>query len=177
MIHRGLRDMMIERVGPEGWAELEQHLQVGPAEFISLNLYDDELTIRMIASAAAKLEIGTATMMRDFGRSWVQFAERGSFGSMLSFTGRTLGEFIGNLDRLHQAVIVAMPQARVPSFVLVEDHGQRMVVDYRSDRAGLEPFVVGLFEGLLDRFGLRGSVLEIGEVPGGARFEITIEGP
>lgn len=174
MIHRAVRDMAIDRIGAAGWAEVEAQMGIGPAEFISLSTYSDELTVALIACTAEKLGLDMGAMLREFGQAWVRFAQRGSFGSMMDFTGRTLGDFIANLDRMHQAVVVAMPEARVPSFALVEDTGSHLLVDYRSERSGLEAFVGGLLEGLLDRFGLAGSVREMGPVDGGTRFEVTL---
>lgn len=174
MIHRCLRDVAIERLGETGWAEITAKLNIGPAEMISLNLYSDELTVSLIGCLADQLGLDFPEMLRQFGQAWVRFAQRGSFAAIMDFTGRSLGEFIANLDRMHQAVVVAMPQARVPSFVLVEESAGHLLVDYRSERAGLESFVIGLFEGLLNHYQQAGSVHLLGHDAGAARFEIRL---
>ena len=57
--------------------------------------------------------------LRVFGRYWVRFAELSSFGPIMDFTGQDLVTFINNLDRMHRSVVLAMPDARVPSFELL----------------------------------------------------------
>ena len=90
----------------------------------------------------------------------------------MDFTGQDFPSFIANLDRMHLAVATAMPKAQVPSFSLIKNSPGRMEVEYRSDRAGLEKFVIGLFQGLLDRFQRQGTVNIIGVTNQATMFEI-----
>jgi guanylate cyclase soluble subunit beta len=96
--------------------------------------------------------------LRVFGRYWVRFAELSSFGPIMDFTGQDLVTFINNLDRMHRSVVLAMPDARVPSFTLLDETDGHLLVRYRSDRTGLETFVIGLLEGLMDRLNETGTV-------------------
>ena len=105
MIHQGIRAMVIDQLGEAEWYRLEQELGIGPAELISLSVYDDAMTIRILSGAAARLGQSVEACLVSFGRYWVKFAERGSYGHILNFTGRDLVGFIENLDRMHQAVL------------------------------------------------------------------------
>jgi guanylate cyclase soluble subunit beta len=67
-------------------------------------------------------------------------------------------EFLSNLDRMHATIQRVMPEIRTPSFEVIEASLERIDVLYRSARTGLEPFVGGLMEGLMHRFGHAGSV-------------------
>jgi len=78
--------------------------------------------------------------------------------SIMKFTGQNLASFITNLDRLHLAVGSAMPGARLPTFSTLENAPGHLVVEYRSDRVGMEPFVKGLLQGLMDRFDACGEI-------------------
>lgn len=158
MTHRALRQMMIDRLGPSAWAKVERETNTGPADLISLCVYDDSKTIALIAASAARLGLPVDEALRDFGRYWVRFAELSSFGPIMDFTGEDLVTFINNLDRMHRSVVLAMPDARVPSFSLLDETRERLLVRYRSDRTGLEYFVVGLLEGLMDRLNETGTV-------------------
>jgi len=51
-----------------------------------------------------------------------------------------------------------MPDADMPSFYVSRVEGRDLYIEYRSSRTGLEAFVKGLLEGLLDRFGDTGEV-------------------
>lgn len=158
MIHRGLRQMIIEQSGEELWNRIEKKLGTGPEHLISAQTYDDSLTLAMVATVAEQSGQSVPECLAFFGRYWVQFAARGSYGGMMDFAGKDLPTFVGNLDRLHQAVQAALSKSIMPSFKVAEYGEDYLRVDYRSDREGLEPFVVGLFQGLLDRFGLNGTV-------------------
>lgn len=158
MIHRGVRAMVIDQLGEEAWQATERKLGIGPTELISGMTYEDSLTIEIIAEAAARLNLDLEDCLLDFGRYWVKFADRGSFASVMTFTGHDLPTFIGNLDRMHLAIATAMPMAEVPSFSLISSEPGRLVVEYRSVRTGLEKFVIGLFQGLMDRFEVTGTV-------------------
>lgn len=158
MTHRALRQMMIDRQGPAVWAKVERETSTGPGDLISLCVYDDSKTIALISASAAQLGLSFDEILREFGRYWVHFAELSSFGPIMDFTGQDLVTFINNLDRMHRSVVLAMPDARVPSFTLLDETRSRMLVRYRSDRVGLEAFVIGLFEGLMDRMGETGTV-------------------
>lgn len=175
MIHRAVRQMVLDTKGEEEWLNLARLAGVGPVEMISIEVYDDEVTFNLIAKAAEFLETPLETLLVDFGRFWIGFAERGSFGHIMDFTGRDLIRFIGNLDRMHSSVTVAMPDARMPSFTLVQGDPHRIVVEYRSSRTGLELFVQGLFLGLLDRFEVTGSVSIMPPDGNPPRFEIQIQ--
>jgi len=73
---------------------------------------------------------------------------------------------------MHFAVATALPKAQVPSFSLINNSPGRMEVEYRSDRAGLEKFVIGLFLGLMERFQRQGTVNVIGVTNQATIFEI-----
>jgi len=172
MIHRGVRAMVIDQLGEEAWQATERKLGIGPTELISGMTYEDSLTIEIIAEAAARLNLDVEDCLLDFGRYWIKFADRGSFASVMDFTGQDLPTFIANLDRMHLAIATAMPMAQVPSFTLLSSSPGRLVVEYRSVRTGLEKFVIGLFQGLMDRFDVSGSVSMLDQQENFTSFEI-----
>lgn len=177
MIHRGIRQMVIDDLGEEEWALIEREVGIGPAELISLNLYEDELTLRILSAAATRMGCGMEQCLGLFGRYWVRFAERGSYGAIMDFAGNDLAGFISSLDRIHQAVLTIMPEARVPSFSVTSEEPGRLTVLYRSEREGLEPLVAGLLEGILDRFGLNGAVAPAEGGANRCEFIVTYDMP
>lgn len=111
--------------------------------------------------------------LRVFGRYWVRFAAKGSFKSIMDLTGDDIVQFVENLDRMHRAVVRTLPNAKMPSFKLIEENEGCLRILYRSERAGLDTFVVGLFEGLLDHFVLDGNVVLIGQGPKGLELLVN----
>ena len=173
MIHCGIRQMVVEELGEEAWVSLERDLGSGPQDMIAAMVYDDALTIRFLVTASERLGLTLEEGLKSFGRYWIRFAERGSFGSILRFTGSDIAAFIANLDRMHRAVVAALPEAQVPSFSLVRQEPGLLRVQYRSDRSGLEPFVLGLLQGIVDRFDLEGEVARVPSQSNAVEFEIT----
>lgn len=158
MIHRAVRQMVFDKLGEDAWHALEQKLDIGPSELLTAMVYDDSLTIEIISEASARLNLSMDACLFEFGRYWIKYAEKGSLASIMNFTGQNLASFIENLDRLHLAVSAAMPGARLPSFTTISSTPGHLLVEYRSDRTGMEQFVTGLFDGLITRFHATGEV-------------------
>lgn len=175
MIHRALRQMVLDEHGKETWSSIERAADVEPSDFISSAPYPDEVTQRLLSISAEMLGHEPHDLLVEFGRFWIKYAEAGQFASILTFTGRDIVSFITNLDRMHLTIEDVMPNAIMPGFsVLTHDTGQ-MTVEYRSTRTGLAPFVTGLLLGLLDRFNLTGSVRLISEGTGESVFLIEYQ--
>ena len=172
MIHGGIKQMVIEKLGRTAWNSIEQDAGIGPQELIAAVVYQDDMTIRLLRSAATQLELTVDETLHAFGRYWIRFAERGSFSTIMTFTGKDIESFISNLDRMHRAVVAALPEARVPSFTIVHRADGLLQVRYRSDRQGLDLFVLGLFEGLLERFDLDGDVRQLDTSAEGITYEV-----
>jgi guanylate cyclase soluble subunit beta len=175
MVHNGIRALVVQKLGEKEWVRIEREAKIGPTDFIGLTVYDDALTFRIADIAAKALDLPMGAFMRELGRFWIAFAQKGPFGSIMDFTGSDLVSFISNLDRLHRAVAATLIHGSMPSFSLIEQSEDRLVVLYKSERAGLENFVIGLLEGLLDRFGNSGSVQYNGQHENGSEeFLITL---
>ncbi|MEY4160828.1 MAG: hypothetical protein RLZZ136_1449 [Pseudomonadota bacterium] len=175
MIHRGIRQMVIDARGEEAWQALEREQGIGPHDMITALVHDDELTVRLLTAAAERLGLSFDDCLKAFGRYWIRFAEAGPFSAIMDFTGRDIASFITNLDRMHQAVVAALPEARVPSFTLVRNEPGNLLVQYRSDRTGLEAFVVGLLYGLMARFGIDGKVTQVPSSNNTAEFVMLFD--
>jgi len=158
MIHRALRSMVIEKEGISSWNEIEIIAKIGPGQMISAEIYEDELTLKIIESCSKVLNKPMEKILTEFGNHWIRFSDSGAFKDILNFTGGDIREFIVNLNRMHQAIRAVMPQAVMPHFGVLGESAGKLIVEYRSERTGLEPFVTGLLQGLLERFGIEGGV-------------------
>lgn len=175
MIHRAIREMIIEEAGQDAWQAIEASACVGPAEMISAVVYDDEVTVRILLAASVHMKRSPQEYLESFGEYWIGFAARCPYGSIMNFTGHDIVSFIGNLDQMHTAVISAMPQARVPSFLVIDALSGSIRVRYQSDREGLEPFVTGLLRGVLRRFDLAGEVECYGARDNSTEFQLRYQ--
>ncbi len=175
MIHRAMMEMISEQLGKEAWVALEKKLQIGPAELLTGMVYEDALTLDIVAEAAARLNLTVEECLLEFGKYWIRYADSGPFSSIMDFTGRNLHNFINNLDHMHLAVSAAMPGTRLPSFTTLQTSKDHLVVEYRSDRVGMEKFVQGLLNGILERFRADGEVSVISRGENSIVFDIRYQ--
>lgn len=164
--------MVTEKFGEPLWARVEAEAATSEDHFVSGASYSDEITFAVIHAVATTTGLTTDQVLRAFGQYWIQFAGESAFASVMQMAGDDLPGFIRQLDRMHRSIQAALPEAVMPEFELVAHDEHGLVVRYRSERSGLEEFVVGLLEGLLHRFDLTGSIRTISEGDA-ARFEIT----
>jgi hypothetical protein len=159
MIHRSARDMVLAQFGQPAWEEILKRAQLDETVFVSGESYPDEVTFKLITTAAEVANLSVDDTLHAFGEHWVQAAWTGPYATVMTVLGRSLGECLANLDRMHASIQIAMPDADLPQFSIVTEDEQKIEIEYFSNRAGLENFVRGLFLGLMNRFGVKGEVV------------------
>lgn len=175
MIHRAVRQMVLDQAGPSAWVAVQAAAAIGEGEMIITQSYDDGLTNRLLAATGECLKMTPDQTWTAFGRYWVRYAGTGPLGSIMAFTGDDIVSFVANLELLHRNVQFVMPAARLPKFTLARNDPGILIVRYHSNRTGLEPFVTGLFQGLLDRFGLTGTIEPLERTDDAFEFQVTYE--
>lgn len=173
MIHRAARSMAIGMFGEPAWFELEAASGFNEGDFLSAQVYADERTFALVSAIAAKAGLTVEGALHAFGKFWIGWTGNSSYGPIMRMNGDTLAEFLGNLDRMHATIQRVLPETSMPSFCVEHADADRVDVLYQSDRAGLEPFVCGLLEGLMERFGHEGVVTHAA-APDGVRFRIAM---
>ena len=151
MVNRAVRDMVLARFGSEAWETIRTKA-TAPADFEKMQAYDDQVTYRLVGAASEFLRIPPADVMRTFGVYWVIETAATGYGPLLALWGNTLEQFLGNLDALHSRVAETFTALQPPSFRVVTHAPGDLEVHYTSHREGLAPFVMGLLEGVGQRF-------------------------
>jgi hypothetical protein len=177
MIHRSARDMVLELFGQVAWDQILDEAGLDDGAFVSAQSYPDEVTFRLITAAAGKAGLTVDQTLQAFGRHWIKAAEKGPYANVMRMLGSSLLESLMNLDRMHASIQIAMPGAQLPQFAVVSHDEQSIEIAYHSRRAGLEQFVCGLLEGLMERFHLQGSVGFSGSVGEARMFTMTFADP
>jgi hypothetical protein len=152
LVNKAIEDMVRTQFGEEIWDKIRQQAGMVPDTFLSLEGYPDDLTHRLVKAASAVLGLSPAAIMEAFGEFWVQYTAREGYGELMDMSGDTLPEFLQNLDNLHARVGISFPQLKPPSFECNETDESVLNLEYRSEREGLAPMVVGLVKGLGSRF-------------------------
>jgi hypothetical protein len=152
LINKAIRDMILEGHGEELWTRVRVRAVVDAECFEAMEPYPDGLTKQLIAAASEELQQHPHDLMRAFGEFWVIHTAAEGYGQLMELAGSSLPEFLQNLDDLHARVGVNFPSLVPPSFETEEPAPGTIHLHYHSQREGLAPMVIGLVEGLGDRF-------------------------
>lgn len=176
MIHRAAREMVRSSGGEPLWNRILQTSGLKDEAFISGLSYPDHLTFSLIGAVAQEMDLSLDETLLRFGRFWIGFADASAYAPLMTMAGDDIFDFCQNLDRMHASIQVSLPGVDVPSFRVLEIGETFIRIAYISNRSGLEPFVTGLLEGLLERFGHRGEVRLVGPHDPGLEFLIAVDG-
>lgn len=152
LVNKAIRDMIRVGHGEDVWLRVRERADLPFDDFEGMQPYPDDLTHRLVMAASAELKEPADKLLRAFGEFWVKYTAAEGYGPLMQMAGSNLPEFLHNLDDLHARVGLNFPALVPPSFD-AEDHDEgTMHLHYHSSREGLAPMVVGLVEGLGERF-------------------------
>lgn len=152
MVNSAIMDLLVANHGEKTWQKVKAKAGVEDEVFISTEPYPDEMTYRLVGAASEVLEQPVGEILKQFGRWWVLDTARKSYGHLLQFGGRNLGEFLKNLPNFHTRVVMMFPALQPPMFECTDLGPAELRLHYRSHRRGLSAFVIGLLEGLGEMF-------------------------
>ena len=152
LVNKAIQDMVCSRFGEETWKEIKHTAEVDINVFLNMEGYPDDITHKLVKAASVVLSLSTQQIMQAFGEFWVQYTAQEGYGEMMDMSGDTLPEFLENLDNLHVRVGVSFPNLQPPSFECTDMEENSLSLHYRSDREGLTPMILGLVQGLGNRF-------------------------
>lgn len=178
LVNKAVRDFAIQMGGKSAWQSIRTAANLTNDDFIKMQTYDDRVTYDLVEAAAVHFDMDAEYILRGFGRHWILYTGAEGYGELLDFYGRDLHAFIGNLDAMHVRLQAAMPGLIMPRFQSTQQEDGSLLVDYGSEREGLEPMVVGLLEGVGERFEQPVAVTRIPPIQGyRARFEVRLLEP
>ncbi|GFR10002.1 guanylate cyclase soluble subunit beta-1 [Trichonephila clavata] len=99
-----------------------------------------------------RLSIKAADILELFGRMFFDFCQESGYDRILKVLGATPRDFLQNLDALHDHLATIYPGMRAPSFRCTErPEDGVLILHYYSERAGLEPIVIGLVKAVASK--------------------------
>ncbi len=152
LVNKAIADMVCSQFGDATWQQIREAAAVQEGTFLSMEGYPDDVTHRLVKSASQVLGLSSAQIMEAFGEFWVTYTAKEGYGELMDMSGDTLPEFLENLDNMHARVGLSFPKLRPPAFECKEVDDQELTLEYRSEREGLAPMVLGLVKGLGHRF-------------------------
>lgn len=173
MVNKALEGMVRETGGDAAWEQTRAKAGVGVEMFLSSEGYPDGVTYSLVGAASEVLGQPAESVLKNFGRYWVLRTAREGYGDLLAAGGRTLPEFLRKLPDFHTRVILMFPHLKPPHFYCTDETDKSIRLHYQSEREGLEPFVIGLLEGLGEMFQTAITIQRIDDPADRAAFDVS----
>ncbi|KAM4602140.1 guanylate cyclase soluble subunit beta-2-like [Polymixia lowei] len=141
-INTCLKSLVTEKFGEDAWEKLRSLAGVQDT-FMTYEVYDDTVTLRMVQEACSMLDVSSEVVLKLFGEYFFNFCKQAGYDTMLRTLGGNLTEFIENLDALHSYLALSYQEMNAPSFRVEKCEDGRMLLHYYSDRKGLYHIVPG----------------------------------
>jgi hypothetical protein len=158
LINKALKDMIRERFGEEQWQAVLSASGAQEDSFLAMRNYDDSITYSLAQAASEVLDAPLDTCLEMFGEYWVLETATKSYEILLNAAGQDLVEFLTNLNALHDRITSTFLNYSPPEFS-IEEKEDHHLIHYVSQREGLTPFVIGLLNGLSERFRCKLTIL------------------
>ncbi len=177
LVNRALQQLVCTNCGEETWNAVRARAGVQEEVFMRMDSYPDEVTHRLVAAASEVLHRPAEELLKEFGHYWMKYTMVEGYGALLSDLGPTLHSALAALDGMHARVSLLYPALKPPMFRVTDMTPEGMSLHYHSERVGFAPMILGLVEGLGERYGVQ---LEIrhAAVKGGEhdhdRFDIRL---
>lgn len=152
LVNKAIQDLVVREFGESTWAEIAAAAGFEEETFLGMEVYDDELTHRLVQAGAEKLGRPPEELLEVFGEFWIKYTALEGYGDLLDLFGETFDDFLANLDWMHARVDLGREYLRPPSFELERGANGEHKLHHRSTRTGLAPMVTGLLGGLAHRF-------------------------
>jgi hypothetical protein len=154
LINKAVENLCRTKFGDATWDRIRNDAGMPDEPFLQMEQYDDAVTYKLVGSASKVLNLPAEAVLKEFGRFWTIYSAEVGYGELLRTVGRTLPEFLKNLDQMHTRIQLTFEHLRPPSFSVTEETADSLVLHYFSERPGLSPLVIGMLEGLSVRFQL-----------------------
>lgn len=152
LVNQAVRDLVITKFGEEKWDAICEEAQSPVKEFVNMQYYPDALTYALVGAASNQLELPPNAILAEFGKFWILYTAKTGYGPIMDLFGVDYKSCLAGLNNLHARMGMSMPELTPPRFNFTEVTPKLYQIEYQSKRAGLEPFVQGLLEGLAQKF-------------------------
>lgn len=155
LINKAVEGLVRSKFGDDTWNRIRTRAGLPDEPFISMEMYSDKSTYDLVGAASAELGVEAEKILEEFGRYWVSCTAQESYGELLKSVGRTLPEFLKNLDQMHTRIKLSFTHLTPPSFAVTDETSNSLQLHYYTHRAGLAPLVTGILEALGPRFKIK----------------------
>ena len=164
--------MVRVRHGDAVWEEIKDRAGVSSLSFISNEPYPDEMTYKLVGAASEILKQPASALLEAFGEYWVLHTSQESYPDLMRMAGKSLPEYLQNLNHLHTRVEMIFPKLKPPRFECTDVGPRSLLLHHRTHREGMAPFTIGLVKGLGTMFGTPAKVTLVRERGKGSDHDV-----
>jgi hypothetical protein len=152
LINRSIEAFVADTYGAARWAAIARAAGVPEDGFEPLQCYDDALTARVLAAAAAELDRDAAGLLEDAGHYIVTNPGLPAPRRLLRFAGDSFADFLHSLEDLHDRARLALSDLDLPRIEVTEDAPGRFTLRH-AWAAGMGPMLTGALRAMADDYG------------------------
>ena len=153
LVNRALQCFLRDTFGAESWRDIAADARAPAGGFEPMLRYDDALTARLIAAAAARLDRPRESLLEDLGTYLVSHPNREGLRRLLRFGGVSFVDFLHSLDDLPGRSRLAVPDLDIPALELEEEGEGRFTLTLRSPWPEFAPVMIGVLRAMADDYG------------------------
>ena len=158
LVNRALQELVCAHCGKAVWDQIRAKAEVKEEVFIRMDSCLDAVTYRLIDAASVVLQTPADVLLKQFGQHWMRYTSIEGYGALVNDMGRDFFEALAGLDAMHARVALLYPNLKTPHFRCTEISSESLFLHYHSERVGFAPMILGLIEGLGEKFGIRVSI-------------------
>lgn len=180
LVNRAFQELVCARYGEPIWQQIRIKAGVEDEVFVRMDSYPDAVTYQLMEAASDVLQTPSDVLLEEFGRHWMRYTSLEGYGDLLADMGSNFHQALAGLDGMHARVGLLYPDLRPPLFRCTDITLDGLRLHYHSERTGFAHMVVGLVEGLGEKFGLKVGITHAvarGAVQDHDSFDIRILGP
>ena len=177
LLNRSIQGFLRRTYGEAVWLDVAARAGLGPDGFEALLDYDDNLTDRVIAAAARRLDRPRDALLEDLGTYLVSHPDLERLRRLLRFGGTGFVDFLHSLDELPDRARMALPELELPELDLREQNPERFRLMCRSPLTGVGHVILGLLRAMADDYGSLAVLEHEGSWPEGEIIRIDLLDP
>lgn len=153
LINRSIQCFLRDGWGPAVWEQAARAAGAPPQGFEPLLPYPPEMTDRLLAAAAARLDRDSACLLEDLGTYIVSHPARAAVRRLLRFGGSDFRDFLRSLEDLPARARLALPDLVLPPLRVTEHAPDLFRLEIGPGRPGLAAVTLGLIRAMADDYG------------------------
>jgi hypothetical protein len=161
LVNKAIEDLVVSEHGQDAWERICKSVGFHDSTFVAMQPYDDAITYSLVGAISEELGADPNDVLRSFGKWWITYTAKEGYGEMLSMYGDNLATFLDNLGDMHDRVALTFPELVPPRFEVEALQQDVYQLDYHSERDALAAMVLGLLDGLAERFDTQLEVEQI----------------